>query len=259
MGLLVGAFPIGIGLAQLTQARLSHAFGWPAAFYAGAIISAASLLLFLATWQEADRARSRTLAWPSRRECVLVVISGLIWTAYNAGYFNFLAYMPTYLAAHGHPARDADIVLSLATWGTLPATMLGGALAARLGQTRVFLCGAVVSTVAVAGVAFADLPLLWGLLFGTLASVHAGIVVAVGTLSARPENRAVGMALFYTTYYAGGFFIPTLCGHAADLMGDPSGAFLCAGVISALAIPFYFAHRSLALRWAPGIAGRKTA
>lgn len=248
MGVLVAGFPIGIGIAQLTQTRLADAFGWPAAFVAGGAISAAALALLLATWHEADRDRVRTLRWPSRHECLLVVVSGLIWTFYNAGYFNFLAYMPTYLAFHGHPRWEANLVLSLATWGNLPAILLGAALANRIGATPVFLIGSALGVTSVAGVYFLDLPLLWGLMFGTVASLHAGIVVALGTLSARPENRAVGMSLFYTTYYVGGFLVPPLCGKAADLAGDPAGAFLCAGAISSLAVPFYFLHRRLARR-----------
>jgi predicted MFS family arabinose efflux permease len=242
MGLLVGAFPVGIGLAQVTQSRLSHAFGWQAAFVAGAVVAFAALLVFVTTWREADRQRVRSLRWPSRHECVLVVLSGLIWTAYNAGYFNFLGYMPSYLARHGHQAWEADVVIGIATWGNLPAILLGGALVSRVGPNLVFLFGTVLSTVSILGMYVADWPLVWGALFGTLASVHAGVIVARGTLSARPENRAVGMALFYSTYYLGGFFIPPLCGRVADLVGDPSGAFLCAGAISALAVPFYFLH-----------------
>jgi MFS family permease len=242
MGLLVGAYPIGIGLAQLTQSRLSHAFGWPAAFAAGAGVALAALLLHVITWQEADHNRVRSLRWPSRHECVLVVLAGLIWTAYNAGYFNFVGFMPSYLAAHGHPRWQADVVIALATWGNLPAIMLGGLLAARFGARRVFLFGATLSSVAITAMFFSDRPLLWGGLFGTLASVHAGIIVAAGTLSSRPENRAVGMALFYTTYYVGGSFIPSLCGRVADLIGDPRGAFLCAGLISALTIPLFLLH-----------------
>jgi len=242
MGLLVGAFPVGVGLAQVTQSRLSHAFGWQAAFAAGAAVALAALLILVTTWEEADRQRARSLRWPSRHECVLVLLAGLVWTTYNAGYFNFLGYMPSYLAAHGHARWEADVVIGIATWGNLPAILLGGALVARIGATSVFLFGATLSTVSVLGMFWFDWPLLWGALFGTLASVHAGVIVARGTLSARPENRAVGMAVFYSTYYLGGFFIPPLCGRIADLVRDPSGAFLCAGALSALAIPFYFLH-----------------
>ena len=70
--------------------------------------------------------------------------------------------------------------------------------------------------------------------------------MAVGTLSARPENRAVGMGLFYTLYYLGGTFAPALCGKLADYSGRPEGGLLAATAISALAIPLYILHRVLA-------------
>jgi predicted MFS family arabinose efflux permease len=70
--------------------------------------------------------------------------------------------------------------------------------------------------------------------------------MAVGTLSARPENRAVGMGLFYSIYYAGGAVAPALCGRAADLWGGAEGALLAAAILSALALPMYLLHRRLA-------------
>jgi predicted MFS family arabinose efflux permease len=247
MSVLVGAFPVGVGLAQLTQVRAAHWGGWSVAFLLGAGLAAIALVVFLATWSpRAAPDLRRGMSWPSRRECILVVLSGLIWTAYNAGYFNFLAYMPTYLARHGHPSWVADVTISMATWGNLPSIVAGGFLATRFGPDRVFVAGSVLCVVAVTGVYFADWPLLWGLMFGTLASIHAGVIVAKGTLSARPENRAVGMGLFYTTYYFGGAIVHALCGRAADAVGDPSGAFLCAGLLASLSIPIYFVHKRVA-------------
>jgi MFS family permease len=249
IGLLIGAFPIGIGLAQILQPPIAAAFGWPAAFLSGGALSAVAAVLFLLTWRGPPHvAGGRTLAWPTRQETVLVIVCGLVWTTYNAGYFNFLAYMPTALAERGHPAGLADVVMSIATWGNLPAILLGGAIAARLGPTRVFNISTVVGIVAVAGMGVVDWPLLWGTLFGTLASLHAGLIVAVGTLSARPENRAVAMGVFYTIYYLGTGATPAICGAAADLAGDASGAFLAAGALSALALPLWYAHRALARR-----------
>ena len=242
MGLSVGAFPIGIGLGQLTHARLAHEYGWPAPFLAGAAVAAVAGAWLVAAWGRRFAPGRGGMRLPSRHECLLVLVAGLTWTFYNAGYFNFVAFMPTYLAAHGHPTWIADVVVAVATWGNLPSILLGSGLALRFGTDRMFLFGAVLNTVAVIGMGLLDWPLLWGTLFGTLGSAHAGIIFARGTLSARPENRAVGMGLFYTTYYVGGAFIPALCGRAADAVGDPRGAFLCAGVLGALTIPAYFLH-----------------
>ncbi len=245
MGILVGAFPIGIGLGQLTHGRLSQAFGWPAAFVAGAVVAAVALVVLMATWRDVAGLLSRAMAWPSRHEITLLVLAGMVWTTFNAGYFNFLGYLPSVIAARGHPGWVADVAIGLATWGNLPMMLLGGMVAARIGAVPVFIVGTVAEVLAVSGLAWTDWPLLWGVVFGTFGAMHAGIIVGWGTLSARPENRAVGMGIFYTTYYIGGTAIPALCGRAADLMGDPSGAFLCAAAVTALSIPFWWWHRRL--------------
>jgi len=99
----------------------------------------------------------------------------------------------------------------------------------------VFIVGTVAEVIAVGGMGVADWPLVWGLLFGTLGIMHAGLIVGLGAMSARPENRAVGLGIFYTTYYVGGTVTPMVCGAAAQWMGDASGAFLCAAVLTASA------------------------
>lgn len=81
---------------------------------------------------------------------------------------------------------------------------------------------------------------------GVLGSIHPGVIMAVGTLSARPEHRAVGMGLFYTLYYIGGAAGPALCGRAADLMGEPSGGVLAGAAIAAFTLPLFLLHRKLA-------------
>ncbi len=250
MGLLVGAFPVGVGLVGLSLEPLVRAFGWPGMFAAGAGIAAVALLLFWPCSLRAPPASAARSAWalPSRRECLLIAVAGLVWTSYNAGYYGFLSYLPSVLAVRQHPVSLTALVLTVATWSNLPATVIGGALAGRFGNTPVFLVGTVASILAVAGPAFADWPLLWGVLFGTVASLQAGVIVAIGTLSARPENRAAGMGFFYTVYYLGGTLLPALCGRAADLAGDPAGALVAAAALSALALPLYALHVRLERR-----------
>ena len=86
----------------------------------------------------------------------------------------------------------------------------------------------------------------FAVLIGIVGSFHPGVIMAVGTLSARPENRAVGMGLFYSMYYAGGAVVPALCGWAADLYGGPEGALLAAAACRRWRIPMYLLHRRLA-------------
>jgi len=244
----VAAYPIGVGGAQLILPPLSHAYGWPAAFLSGGVLLGLALLLFVASHRPAPHAAaaSRRFALPSARECLLLVVAGLIWTAYTAGYTGYTSYVPSALALNGGSLALIGLVMTIATWGNVPATLFGGGLAARLGGFRVFLIGTSALVIGMAGTALVGWPVLWAVAVGIVGSVHPGVIMAVGTLSARPQNRAVGLGLFYSVYYAGGAIAPALCGRAADLYGGPAGALLAAAAISALGLPMYLLHRRLA-------------
>lgn len=246
MGLLVGMFPIGVGLSGLALAPIV-AWGGPAAMFAiGAALSALSGLLLLGAPPGGGTAA--TFAWPSKREVRLVLVAGLIWTAYNSGYYGFLSYVPSVLAARGHPPRLAALVLTVATWTNLPATLAGGWLSGRFGGARVLVWGTVAAVGSIVGLAVLDWPLLFGLVFGTLGSVQAGVIVALGTLSARPQNQAVGMGLFYTVYFLGVASFPGLCGLVGDAWGSPAAALFAAGLLGTLALPAFWLHRHLSVR-----------
>src|SRR5947209_4305440 len=83
MGLLTGAFPVGAGLAGLTHDPVVRLWGWPGMFEVGAGIAAVAAGLFLLTCGKPRVAGHARWALPSRHECVLVIVAGLIWTAYN--------------------------------------------------------------------------------------------------------------------------------------------------------------------------------
>jgi MFS family permease len=205
-------------------------------------------VLFLASFRPAPHAAPvpREFSLPSGRECLLLVLAGLIWTAYTAGYSGYTSYVPSVMAARGESLVLTGLVLTIATWGNVPATMIGGGLAGHFGALRIFLLGTLALVVGIGGTALLDWPVSLAVLIGIVGSFHPGVIMAVGTLSARPENRAVGMGLFYSMYYAGGTIVPALCGWAADMSAGPEGALLAAAAISALAVPLYLLHRRLA-------------
>jgi len=243
----VAAYPIGVGLAQLVLPPLARGVGWEMAFLSNAVPMALTLVLFLGSYRPSPGATapSRRFAWPSGRECLLLMIAGLIWTAYTAGYSAYTGYVPSLMAARGESLVLTGIVLTIATWGNVPATLLGAGLAARFGGFRIFLTGTAALVIGMIGAALLDWPIVCALVIGVIGSFHPGVIMAVGTLSAKPENRAVGMGLFYTMYYAGGAVVPALCGWAADMVGGPEGALLAGAVVSAVAVPLYLLHRRL--------------
>lgn len=250
IGVTVGAFPVGVGLAQVTLAPLAHAIGLAGAFAIGAAPTVLASLIFLLSWGKPPNVTPppRRFSMPSRRESALVIVAGLVWTAYTSGYAAFLAYTPSLMATRGESPAMAAAIIGIATWGNLPANLAGGWLGEKFGEGQVFLYGTLACALGCFGMALADLPLLWALLFGVLGSIQAPAIMAAGTFSTTAANRAVGMGLFYTVYYAGNALAPTLCGAAADRFGGPAAAIATAAVLSLLPIPAWMAHRALGRR-----------
>jgi len=244
----VCSFSVGMGLAQLVLPPLLHAYGLRAALLSDAVPAGAGLLLFLASYRTPPHASpiARRFSLPSARECLLLAVAGLAWAAYTSGYSGYASYLPASLAQRGDSLLVIGVVMTMATWGNVPATLAGGGLAARFGGSNIFLVGTLSLVVGMVGNALAGWPVFWSVLVGVVGGIQPGVLMAVGTLSARPENRSVGMGVFYTLYYLGGTLAPTACGLAADFYGAPVGGVLAAAAISALAIPIYLLHRVLA-------------
>ncbi|MEA2787822.1 MAG: hypothetical protein QOG73_228, partial [Acetobacteraceae bacterium] len=78
----VCAYPIGMGLAQLVLPPVLTRYGLHAAFLTDAVPAGVALLLFLLSHREPAHAASvpRRFSLPSRRECLLLLVAGSIWT-----------------------------------------------------------------------------------------------------------------------------------------------------------------------------------
>ena len=143
LGISVAAFPTGVGMAQLVAPPLAVAYGWHAAFLFGAFLAALAAVWFVVAYRPSPFANPvpRSFSFPGARECTLVVIAGLIWTFYTSPYSSFLAYAPALLTDRGDSPWLIGLVITIATWGNVPAILLGGGFAMRLGHVRVFLVG----------------------------------------------------------------------------------------------------------------------
>ena len=241
-------YPIGVGLSQILVPGLSAGFGLGAAFLAGAAWMAISAVLFIAFYRAAPEmvGSPRGFSFPTGRECALLVIGGLIWTAYTGSYAGYLAYLPSLMSERGQSLALIALVATIATWGNVPGVFAGGGLANRFGAWRIFLFGSLCLVAGTVGAGALDWPVLFGILIGVPGCMQAGVIMAVGTLSARAEHRAAGMGVFYIVYYLGGAAIPAVCGWAADAYGGAEGAMFAAAAVGALAVPIYMLHRRLA-------------
>jgi MFS family permease len=244
----VSAFPVGMGLAQLLLPPLLAGLGLRGALVSAAVPAGLAFVLFVASYRVPPHALPvpRRFSLPSPRECTLLAIAGFAWMTYTSGFSAFASYLPASLSLRGESLIEIGLVMTLATWGNVPATLLGGGLATRFGGFNVFLAGTLSLVIGMVGMALTGWPIVWSVFLGVMGGIHPGVIMAVGTLSARPENRTVGMGIFYTLYYLGGTLSPALCGIAADAYGGPTGGLLAAAALSALTIPAFVLHRVLA-------------
>ncbi len=246
----VGAFSIGMGGAQLVLPPLLHAFGLRGALLSDAVPPALAFLLFIGSHRAPPHAAPmpRGFSFPSGREWLLLSIAGIAWMTYTAGFSAFASYLPASLTLRGQGLVLIGLVMTIATWGNVPAILTGGGLAARFGGLGVFLVGTLSMVAGMLCLALTGWAIPGAVLFGVIGGIHPGVVMAASTLSARPENRAVGMGIFYMVYYLGGALAPAVCGMAADAVGNPTGGLLAATLLSALGIPVFMLHRALSRR-----------
>ena len=246
--IVVCGYPIGVDLVELVVPHLPSGFGWRGGFLTDCVLPAIALLIFLISFRRSPHVTQvpERFSLPNGREFLLLIIAGVIWTAYTSAYQGYLFYVGPTLTAGGASAALIALIVTVATWGQVPSTLFGGGLAGRFGPLLVMVVGTLGLAIGAGGTALVAAPLLWAVFVGIIGSIHPGVIIAVGTMSARQEHRAVGMGIFYSLYFLGGAVVPAVCGHAADLYGGPAGGLLAAAAIAALAIPLYVLHRRVA-------------
>ncbi len=250
MGVLLGAWPLGIGLGSIVLPYVVDLIGWRGVMLATAALCGGFLVM--AAWVvPGGMPQARAQGGPgaamrlamSPLVIAAVVVAGLIWMLANAGYIILLGFAPAFFVEHGMSLATAGWVLSLASFGTIPVGPIGGWLGSRTGRPMLItaLC------FLIAGPLFLLVPdtahpALLLLLIGVIFGLPCGLIVALPARVLRPEQRAVGMGLFYSVFYAGlGVFAP-FAGWVRDLTTIDSAPFAVAAVLTlatALAIPVF--------------------
>jgi predicted MFS family arabinose efflux permease len=241
MAILVASWPLGLALGLLLFTPLAVSHSWNAVMYVAALMALASWLLVALTYRDPPEISAGpssglnlTLA---REEWLSVSLAGIIWTTYNAGFIVLISFLPELFTARGYSITGASHVVSFLGWLLIPAIPLAGYFAERLRQPNLFLIGGFL----IAGLAAAVLPFTGEpiIAFGILAVVvgaPAGLIMVLPAQALRPQNRAGGMGIYFTWYYAGMAFLPGLAGMARDLTATPAAPVLFTAGMMALAL-----------------------
>jgi predicted MFS family arabinose efflux permease len=248
MSLYLNGWPVGIGLALVTQVGLATAFSWRTVFFATAVLSSVTLVvlavLYRAPGQSAGAQPGSAITGLSMREVVLVSFAGMIWTFVNAGWVIAVSFAPGYLRTQGIGIGDAAAITSLATWLAVIGVPLGGYLASQWRRPDTLI---VVSTV-IGGLAILAIPytsayVVCFAVIGLILFLPAGIMAALPIEVLRPETRATGLGLFYTWWYAGVAGLPPVGGWTYDVTGSAAAPLLYAAALVFLTLAALAAFR----------------
>jgi predicted MFS family arabinose efflux permease len=242
MAIFVNSFPIGIGLAQLSLGALAAAAGWASAFAAtGALALVALLVLGLGYRRHpndgAPAGGAMGGARISGREVALVCLAGALWGGLNGSFAVTIGFAPTFLAQGGLSPARIGLAVGVATWLSVASVQAGGMLAQRGASPAVLLVGGCLVWAAcllALGVGSGAAALL---VAGLATGLPVGVIMALPAQALRPENRAVGMGLFYTWLYVGHAGLPPAAGWAGDASGMPAAPLLAAaGFVAGLPV-----------------------
>jgi MFS family permease len=262
MGILISSWPLGIAIALLIMGPLEGMIGLQLTFFIPVVLCVIALLL-IALIYNAPAGSDKTRALSGERlpgrltayEFRGVVLGGCVWCFYNIAFILPLSFGPEYLITRGVELGTAGAIVSFTSWLFIPALPLGAWMAERIG--RPFMTLVVIFITIAALILMIPFTSSFSVVFIMLGIVFApagGLIMALPAQVLRPENRALGMGIFFTIYYLGMGIFPVIAVYALDLSGNPVAPLILAGVVILLAVVALVWFRLNQGRQAPGSA-----
>jgi predicted MFS family arabinose efflux permease len=128
-------------------------------------------------------------------------------------------------------------MVSMATWIGVFSVQLGGYISEKISRPNMILVTCFLGiSLGMFLLPYSAHPVaifIWlGLIFGP----PAGIIMSLAAEVLHPENRAVGMGLFYSVYYGGMMALTSLAGFSQDLTQNAATPILFGGMLLIAAI-----------------------
>jgi hypothetical protein len=246
MAVLVNSFPIGIGIALLSLGLLAGESWAVGPLASAALAAAAGVMVALLYPRHALDGAGGAVAGASglaRQELTLVCLAGAMWGLWNGALGTMLGFTPGFLVATGHGAAAAGALVGGVMALMVVSIQAGGMIAQRWGHQGTLLligvCAWVAGLLAVRALPAEPVLGLMGLLIG----LPVGVIMSLPALALRPENRALGMGIFFTWLYVFQAGVPPFAGFVQDVTRDPATAITIAAAVSAALLPLYAVFR----------------
>jgi predicted MFS family arabinose efflux permease len=242
LAVLVSSWPVGIGIALITlpwfAVHTSALAGFAITSAAAALVLVLVVLIYrtppaAGRLQQSNRTEYLRL---SVGELGLVSLAGAVWMLFNVGYILVVSFGPALLVSNGLSQADAGFMTSLVAWAIIITIPLGGVLIDQIGHATTLM----IASFAAFGFSAMLLPsaLSPGLMtfIGAVAGLPCGAMMVLPGEVLRPQNRAAGMGVFYTWYYAGMALLTPAAGILRDASGAPGAPLLLAGALELAAL-----------------------
>lgn len=244
MGIFVNSWPVGIALALIAIPPISSAYGLGGAQVAAAIWAAIGFVLVAAAYSSPKEvAVASSQPQPpfsnqlDRRTLLLVLLAGMVWGWFNAAFAMVFSFGPANLMELGFGAAAAGVAVSFVMWGSMISVPLGGLVADRTGRpalTIVLSASAALVLIIVTSGAFASYAIFP--LLGFVIGLAAGPIMALPAQTLAPGQRAIGMGVFFTIFYAVMVFAPIVAGKLAARAGTAQAGYIIGAAFMALGL-----------------------
>jgi len=243
MSIFITSWPLGLALGLFSFPVLAAAVSWGAAMFAAAFVALIGLALVALIYRDPPGAQaSAKLSFcisMDRREWLLISFAGLIWSAYNVGLVVLISFMPEFFTTRGYSLIEASRVVSLLGWILIPLGPLAGYMAERLNRPRLLMVGAFcIVALAAAALPLTTAPVTLFLLIALGIGLPPGLIMALPAQALRPENRSIGMGVYYTFYYVGMALLPAVAGFVRDVAGSPATALFASAMMGIAILGF---------------------
>jgi predicted MFS family arabinose efflux permease len=242
LAVLVSSWPVGIGIALITLPWFAVHTSALAGFASTSAVAALVLVLVVLIYrtppaagrlQQSNRTEYLRL---SVGELGLVSLAGAVWMLFNVGYILVVSFGPALLVSNGLSQADAGFMTSLVAWAIIITIPFGGVLIDQIGHATTLM----IASFAAFGFSAMLLPSAPspGLMtfIGAVAGLPCGAMMVLPGEVLRPQNRAAGMGVFYTWYYAGMALLTPAAGILRDASGAPGAPLLLAGALELAAL-----------------------
>ncbi len=262
MGILISSWPLGIAIALLVMNPLENLLGLEVALLVPTVLCAIALILVATIYRDPQpKAVDPGSSVPtgqaklSSYEIWGVILSGSVWCLYNMALILPLSFGAEYLVAEGVSPAAAGASVSLTSWLIIPALPLGAWLAERVGKPMLIM--SVTFLVIAALVSFIPSTTSYVLVFALIGIIFGpagGLIIALPAQVLQPQNRAVGMGIFFTIYYVGMGIVPAIAGWLRDVTGNPAAPFYLGSFTILLALLALAGFRVLQARRSAAIS-----